>query len=403
MKLSLQVINYIYLTLAILWGPIQRGFLHIDGKGRIMFVLTILVFLLNILHDRTFIKKQVLSKPAVFWGLWVIFSIINQQINGYHEEISFPFYVIHQLFTPFLIMVLAAKETMRNPQKTAQLFTIVFTIFALLSVTILGGESERFEERYTGELGNIGPLNTMYIVFFGGLLFAQNKIKLKWLIPLLVFAFTAIAMAATRKAFGAAIVMTLTLILSQLKYSARNLILSIALAIGFYAGINYAIENTTLGERFEQGVEVGIERNTTGIEALSVLGDRVFFYIKGWEVFKDNPVNGIGLRNFMHDNHYQNVLHSEYMVQLAECGIIGSILFLLFYFWIGKNIVRQWKRNYNNSRPVLWILAGGFGAVLFINLTAWTYDFEQYFAAFGVMIGYIKHIQNHDRNTQHRQ
>ncbi len=403
MKLSLQVINYIYLALAILWEPIQRGFLHIDGKGRIMFLLTILVFLANIVLDKRFFKKQVFSKPAVFWGLWIIYSTINLQFHGYYGELSFMYFFVGILFKPFVVMILAAKETQRNPEKVFKLFTIVFTLFALLSVTVLGGVHETHEDRLTGELGNTGPLNTIYVIFFAALLFVHKKIKWRTLIPLMLFAFAVISMAATRKAFGAAVIIALTFVLSQIKFSAKNIILALVLSAGFYLGGNYALENTALGERFEEGMEVGQDKNTTNIEALRFLGDRVFFYVKGWDVFNDNLLTGIGLKNFMHKNHGPLLIHSEYMVQLAECGIIGTLLFLLFYFWIGKNLIRTWRRNIHQSRPALWILAGGFGVVLFINFTAWTYEFEQYFAAFGVMIGYIKYIQNNDSNTQHRQ
>jgi O-antigen ligase len=239
-------------------------------------------------------------------------------------------------------------------------------------------------------MGNAGPLNTIYIFFFAALLFVHKKIKWITLIPLMVFAFAVIAMSATRKAFGAAVIITLTFIISQIQFSAKNIILVLVLSAAFYFGGNYAIENTALRERFDEGVEYGEGLNTTGIEALDLLGDRVGNYIIGWDIFKDNPLTGIGLTNYKHKGHGLLLLHTEYMVQLTECGIIGTILFLLFYFWIGKHIILIWRKNPFQSRPALWILAGGFCAVLFINLTAWTYEFDQYFAVFGVMIGYIK-------------
>ena len=354
MKLKSQVINYIYLALAILWEPIQRGFLHIDGKGRIMFLLTILVFLANIVLNKRFLKKQVFSKPAVFWGLWIIFSVINLQFNGYYGSLSFNYYFVLILFKPFVVMTIAARETQRNPEKVFKLFAIVFTVFALLSVTVLGGVLETHEDRFTGELGNTGPLNTIYVIFFAALLFVHKKIKWRTLIPLMIFAFAVISMAATRKAFGAAVIIALTFVLSQIKFSAKNIILVLVLSAGFYLGGNYALENTALGERFEEGVEYGAEMNNTDIEALNLLGDRVGNYIIGWEIFKDNMLTGIGLKNYMHKGHGPLVLHTEYMVQLAECGIIGSLLFLLFYFWVGKNLIRIWRKNQLQSRPAFW-------------------------------------------------
>lgn len=402
MKLNLQIINYVYLSLAILWSPIQVGFLNIDGKGRILFAAAILVFFLNIRHSKHFLEKDIFSKPAIFWGLWVIYSAINLQLNGYYVEIPYPFFIILKLFTPYLIMIIAAKETRRNPQKISKLFTIIFTIYAILTVTILMRGSEFYQGRYLGELGNMGPLNAIYIIFFSSLLYVQKEIKLNILVPLIVFVFVVTAIAATRKAFGAAYIMSLFLILSQFNFSVKKFVLLIIPVIGFYIGTNYAIENSSLGRRFQQGIEVGYEQNTSNIEALSLVGDRVIFYDKGWEVFKDNPATGIGLKNFKYQNYGNLSIHSEYMVQLAECGVIGSSLFLLFYFWLGKNILKQWWQNCGMVRPTIWILAGGYGAVIFINFTAWTYEFYQYFAAFGVMIGYLKSYQYENRNSLSR-
>jgi O-antigen ligase len=400
MKLSLKLLNYIYLSFSILWEPIQIGFLNIDGKGRIMFLLTILVFLANIVLDKYFVKKELISKPSLFWGLWVLYSAINLQIQGYYGEISLVFYFILQLFKPFLIMIIVAKETRRNPVEIFKLLAIIFTVFAILSVTILGGESERFEGRFTGKLGNAGPLNALYIIFFASLLFVCKKIKWITFIPIVIFAFAVIALAATRKAFGAAIIVAITVVLSQIRFSFKNIATVAILSAGLYYGGNYALENSSLGTRFVEGIEDGTEKNTSDIEALSFLGDRARFYINGWELFKEHPITGVGLRNYNHNVKDLNVLHTEYMVQLAECGIIGTTLFLLFYLWLGKNIVKEWKKNINENRSVLWIIAGGFCAVLFINLTAWTYDQEQYFTAFGVMIGYLKIIQNENSYTQ---
>lgn len=400
MKRYIQLINYFYLALIILWEPLQRGFLHVDGKGRIVFFLTIGVFLFNVFSDKNFFKKEILSKPAVFWGVWVVYSAINQQITGYYGELSFGYYIVNSLFTPYVVMVISIKETIRNPIKTVKLFTVVFTIYALLAITVLGGSGNP-NGRNIGELGNLGPLNTIYIVFFAGLLYVHKRIKLKLLVPLMIFAFAVITMAATRKAFGAAAIIATSLILSHVKLSTKNILATLLFTSIFYVGYNYLMENSTLGERFKEGVEVGEKMNTSNIEALNILGDRARFYINGWELFNEHPITGVGLRNYMHHYDDLNVLHSEYMVQLAECGLIGTLLFLLFYIWIGRELFQLLRKNIWGTRPLILALIGGFCAVLFINFTAWTYQFTQFFAAFGVMIGYIKFIKKYDCDSRY--
>ncbi len=399
MKLPVQTINYFYLALAILWEPLQLAFLNIDAKARIIFVLTLTVMLINLLYDRKFLKL-INSKPIIFWGLWVLYSIVNLQIQGYYGELSFLFYIVLQLWRPFLVMCIAAKETQRNARKLFQVLTVSFLIYGILSVTVLGGTGAQ-EERLIGELGNNGPLTVMFLIFFASLLYVNKWLNRKKLVPLLAFAFFVVAISGTRKAFGAALIMTGFLIFSQFSLRTKKILLVAVLGISLYFGYAYAMGNTILGERFEQGLEVGEKYNITNFKALNVLGDRVFFYIDAWEIFKDNPITGIGLKNYLQHSNVKITIHSEYMVQLAEGGIIGTFLFLLFNFWIGKNLLRFINiKGYH--RATFFVLAGGFIAILFINLVAWTYEFSRYFIAFGVMIIYIKKIQNENSHTQYR-
>ena len=58
---------------------------------------------------------------------------------------------------------------------------------------------------------------------------------------------------------------------------------------------------------------------------------RAIQYEFGYEKFLENPYFGIGLNNYKQFDGYNLVLHSEYLVQLIENGLVGFILFFLFY------------------------------------------------------------------------
>jgi len=312
----------------------------------------------------------------------------------YDGEMPFIYYFIHVIFKPYLVMLLACKEIIRDKKISLHILAVVFTAYALSSITILGGVVDYGGHvgRTIGELGNRGPLITVFIIFFVGLLFVQGWLSLNKTIFFVVFSFAVIAMAATRKAFGGAVLISLTLVLSQLEFRFKNILVVALLSVVMYSGYNYAMENTLLGERFEHGTEVGEKYNTTHIETLNFLGDRVNQYLLSWELFLDNKLSGVGLGNFMRETGSPLVLHSEYMVQLSEGGLLGTLLFLFFNLWIGTHIVKYWF-CYPRRRPVIWLLAGAYGAVLFINLTAWTYSFPHYFIVFGTIIGYLKCIR----------
>jgi O-antigen ligase len=113
------------------------------------------------------------------------------------------------------------------------------------------------------------------------------------------------------------------------------------------------------------------------------MGDRAFMYDCGWDLFLEHPLTGIGLLNFRLQNALgiDLVLHSEYMVQICECGIIGSILFLIFYYGMAKRII-QLLISGENRQDTLVLLAT-FVGFLMMSFFAWTYTSIYYFVFFG--------------------
>lgn len=266
---------------------------------------------------------------------------------------------------------------------------VIFVIYALLSVTVLGAQTNIDSDRNLGALWNGGPLTSLFIIFFSGLLYVSGWLNTKKLIPLILFAVVVILIGGTRKALGGAMLLVATLVIPQLKFSLKKLATVIIFSGLIYLVYTYVMEKTSMGERFKKGFEVGEDTNTTGIKLLDFVGDRTTFYINGWQVFLENKINGIGLRNYMHETKSDYVIHSEYMVQLVEGGILGSVLFLLFNIGVGKGIYSAWKK-FPRKRSVIWILAGAFGVILFIGFTTWTYSFARYYIVYGVIIGYLQ-------------
>ena len=113
------------------------------------------------------------------------------------------------------------------------------------------------------------------------------------------------------------------------------------------------------------------------------LGDRAIQYVGGFEVFREHPVFGIGIGNYMTYTKTDYRLHTEYMVQLCENGLVGFILLLLFYISVfrGRKRIRAYDRNF------YILLCFGLLAVLFIDFTSWTYDMNYIMSIYGVMIG----------------
>ena len=384
------LLNYFYIVFVLLWEPIHATIFTLDSKGRIVVYLTIFIFLLNFISNRRF-QRFSLSKPMIFWGIWLIYSSINLKITGYHGDLPFLFYLILHLFTPFVMMLIVSVEWHYDPKKILYVLLGVFMIYGLSLIILIDNYTGFTGEQNVGTFGNMGPLNILFVIFYSGLLFAKKWIKKQHLYLFIFFAFLIIVLSATRKAFGAAVIMLAFIILSQIKLSPKKLVQVAVLSIITIWGGNFALNNTTMGKRFATIEESGEIYNTTDNETLNLLGDRAFFYIVGWKIFLEKPITGIGLNNFQKKANSRVRIHSEYMVQITEGGIIGSSLFLFFNLWISLNLYKNWKNNKNN-RSIILVLIGGFSAILFINITGWTYAFPHYFACFGVIIGYLKKI-----------
>ncbi|WP_300358494.1 O-antigen ligase [Fluviicola sp.] len=405
MKINLQKINYFYIAFVILWLPINLAFLNIDGKGRIPAIITTLVLILNTLHDNQFYKKHFLARPFYLWLIWIIYNGINLLIKGFNHETSLGLYIITTLFIPYLSMIISYKEIQRDKTKFLNFTVVILVIFSLLSVTVLGkgeltdSDANLEVQRVSGKLGNIGPLISLFILFFLSLLYIIKKKRLETLIIFTIYIIGVVALSGTRKAIGAVMLILLASYLAKIKFTFKNILATIFISLVLSFGYNYVMENTALGVRFEKGIADGQKANTSNIEALNFLGDRAFFYIDGWMIFTENPLSGIGLENYtsVSKNNYR--LHTEYIVQLTETGLIGTSLFFLFNFSIGKRLISTWKK-YKNRRSEVWGLSGGFLAILFLGLTAWTYSFPHYFIVFGVIIGFLETIRREEERNE---
>lgn len=405
MKVNLQKINYFYIAFVILWLPINLAFLNIDGKGRISMIFTLLILILNTIHDKHFYKKHFLASPFYIWLIWIIYNSINLLIKGFDYEISLGFYIITVLFIPYLSMIISYKEIQRDKTKFLNFIIAVLAIFSLMSITVLGkGELTDSDasleiERSSGKLGNMGPLVSLFILFFLSILYIIKRKRFDTLIVFTIYIIGIVSLSGTRKAIGAVMLILLTTYLAKMKFTFKNILATLVISLGVSFGYNYVMENTALGVRFEKGVEDGKKANTSKIEALNFLGDRAYFYIDGWRIFTENPITGIGLENYMRVSKSNYRLHTEYIVQLAETGLIGTTLFLIFNFRIGKRLFSTWKK-YKNRRSEVWVLTGGFLAILFLGLTAWTYTFSHYFIVFGVIVGYLETIRREKDRTE---
>lgn len=379
----IRFINTFFLGYVILWPLIFKFILPVDGAGRGYMLLAAIVMLFNI-SDRNF---RVVFKigPVFIWLIWVIYTTFNWFLSGYPPPDNMPStsFVFVYLILPWLSMCVALYET--KMRLNSFLKDIHVLLFAYVLLGIIFQINTLGSGRRGGDiLGNSLPLISLCLTFVACLRYNLKHIKTFSLLSSVIVSILSIFMVATRKAFGGELLILFFFLLSNIKKLNFKSLFKVAfLLVLFYFSISFVLNNSTLGERFFSISDAADEFNTSDFQILSFLGDRAYFYISGWDLFLESPLCGIGISNFMNVTDYPMPIHSEYMVQLTENGLIGFSIFLLFF----SAMFRQMRNIF--CTKVRWVFYGWLVTVLFISFTSWVYDFTQYFILYGIILGLV--------------
>jgi hypothetical protein len=397
------LLNYAYLVLLLTQGFLSQV-LGIGGMfSAVMVLLGLSVFFaINSKYSYLNLMK---TTPIVFWTLWVCYNFINWKLVGLYNEEGSPLqFILSRFVYPIVTMSIVYYEGGRNMKRTTLVVLVALAIYVFGGLFLEGvvqPAKQAWEDSERGEtsLGNHLPLTACIMAFFSIIASVKGWISKPWLFGLLAVSFAAIVYIATRKALmGWCLIVVMSLFTGFDLRKPSNFFKFLLLIGIFFLGYHYVMEDTYLGERIVDTHEQGEESNESDVEALNFLGDRAMQYYLAWELFLEHPITGIGLRNFSIMADFPLVLHSEYMVQLCECGIIGSVLYLLF---MGGLIIKTVRLKRSNAR-LFYICLGGILCMLFINFTAWTYQGNAYFAMYGLILATYYHETKYDEPTRNK-
>ncbi len=356
--------------------------------GRLPVLLFLFLCVLENLHDKAF--RRILCKtPIMLWLLWCIYSFANWYMAGVPPENGTLIGFARQHFIlPFTMLITVYYEGLKDLRGTVLTIVLALCVYMLIGLTMQDmkgtGLGTGWAARGGKLLGNSLPLNACTFIF--AVLFASvhGWIKPRYLYMAATLGLVAIFAVATRKALGGVMILFVFYIVAKMMpFSAKRFANLLLLCGIMYTSFSWVMDHTLIGKRMEEIEKVGKMSNKTDIVILNKLGDRASHYILGWEVFRKYPVTGIGITNSRRLFHMEYPLHTEYMRQLAENGIVGTALWLLF---IGSILRTIWKSRRCNPRPVWLVCLSGMTYILFIGLTAWTYEFPHYFAIYGLIL-----------------
>lgn len=386
-------LNYLYIFYVIIFDAVSKLILSFDGKMRIPLILSIISIICSINEKNS--KKYLFSFPILFWFIWCVYNIINSFIKGFPPseefEVNITTIITRNFVVPFCSMAIIAYEGHKDIKKTTMLLVFTFFLFVILGVFLQergSGADASWEARGMMQLGNTLPLNSLVLFFISTFAFTNGYIKKKYFLIISYFVVLSILLVATRKALAGVLIIGLFYLFSQIDYrNPKTVIKFIGALIILYIFYSLIMKYTLIGARIDEGEEYQAEIYVRGYNTdtwfFKLVGDRTTQYIMAWEVFLDNPFTGIGLYNFKSYTDFVVPLHTEYMVELAECGLVGVTFYVLFYWGIIKKIFTCW---WLGNEQIAVVMLGGVSALLFISLTTWTYPFQRNFIMLGIII-----------------
>ncbi len=377
-------IAFSYMTLA-------GTFLGFDRAGYLILLIEILTCLYLYNSDELF-RAVVSYKVNVLFLLIVIYYAISSALHDVPVVDNFTAYFREQ-FKCYFLLVMCCYLFLKNPSKTV-CFTIAgYLIFLFLSVR--GGQIEISEydegERLNGlgahstQLGQMAGFALILIVYM------RYFMKISWgymfffsMIPIY-----AILIAGSRNGLLGLLmsigILILTPYVCKFKLNVKNIVFSVAIILVSYVAVNYLLDNTYVGERLlntEEQAQMQDESYRTGTW-LDLLGDRGLYYYLGYHNFIDHPFLGIGYHNFRYYNHIPWPAHSEYVVHVAEGGILGGYLFFSFIGIIFKKLFSIYRKQKTTTSFVLFV---GFCVFLMMCVTTFTYNQIQFYPFIGICV-----------------
>lgn len=386
------LVNRVFLVYSILFPAFSILLNAFDKAGRFPFVLLIVCICLS-LKDASF-RKMLASKPVIFWVFWSIYSLINWFVIGnMPDDIPIWTFVLRHFIYPLMTMLLVYYEGCADLRTTTKMLIISYVIFLFMGLTMQSagsGDGIGWDARGGAQLGNSLPLNACALAFLVCFAYLQKWIDYKILSIIIILCTLAILFTATRKAFVALGIILIFLGLAKTNIrKPSNILKFIGIVILIYVGAGYILSHSLMGSRMSNISDQAEVYNATNSVFLSLVGDRAIQYILSWDIFIENPLTGIGIKNFADYADFPYPLHTEYMVQLAEGGLLGTSLYICFIYGLVKSCAVTIKES---SFSVGIICLSGVLYILFINFTSWTFEPIEYWVVYGIILAYCKPV-----------
>jgi len=379
--------SYIVLAFIILWDALHAYVFRSLGYGYIL--LFVVMFGVGYEMQYKYFWNNMFKKPIIYWFIWLIYVTINTFIfKGYNIETSKVSFIFVLYLPLFVVLIISSPKLsfigLVNVLIASFFLRILLTVFFDSFAAVGKNSIERLGADFNSNSIAFGALFIIVLILFKKITFKKNLYFINYF--QLVLALYIIMETASRKTAIAIIIIVIgyiyinrskDIVKRYLKYAFAIFLLTIS-------GI-FILNNTTIGHRLVSSYHATENASSPN----TMFDSRMGQYIQGYYQFIDNPITGVGLYNFGYVGPVKITAHSEYIVQFAECGLIGVLLSLLFYRYIFRELVKSKKFSELDkkiSEYFIFFLLSSF----FLMSGAWVYNLAIYWIIIGLIIKYIK-------------
>ncbi len=328
------------------WNPFGLGGVFSIAKmATILYIITSLPFL----NERLSLHKiKIFVVPITLYLLLEILSSLRFIIHVNSFSDILPVRIVKYLF----LLVFIVNHLMRHPFLLTKILKVyiysAITLSILFSFGIGIEETEKVSRLVLfGENPNgIGLKAALALLMILSLILEKYDITKVEKIIFIIGTFPLTALVVATASRGAILVLfagaAIMLLLLKKNVLVKVPILALAAIIGSYL-LAFVLSDELMYAR----IQLTLEDGNTGRNDL---------WEASFNIFMDHPIIGVGRAGFkpLMEEYYGSAMgaHNAFLEILASTGIIGFIIFMVFYL----NLFKYAVKNYINQKKTLFLL-----------------------------------------------
>lgn len=385
------ITKLIYIVYSFYWSWILIAFPQYGGFLIPLGGTLVLVTFLNFYSKGNRIES-VLYKPMVYWLLFCLVSGMSSLVVAQNVGEAIGKLMVFIEILAFMFCILAISKMEGSIRFCANTFRMVCLVYAI-SIVLMGrsiqGRLTLYNSNGDAMICMCGIMLTLLLIDI------NNKVKTVIRFSEIAYYIFCILQTGSRKA----LICSIVFLVLWFGITGREVIKNWArLSQG---DKNFYILFTVVCIISVFIIAIPTIKNSYAFAKILAGGDeisdgyRVYLYEQAWNVFKAHPIVGVGYYQFIHYTHLGLYTHSTYFELLSCCGLLGTIIYFIPYFYIYRELTYIFRCSLDfevKKKAIIFIVF--FIIMMFLGVGMIHFYNEKFMIVFALMIGFVREIES---------